>query len=598
MNKKFFEQYMHTEPLSPENKYLFLVDNQDIAFAILAAGYQPTLLLPDDDAFYSLDSFLDHMDEIALTGTYQIDYYYIPACSSKRINDELEQYFKRNSLKYQEGWTLFKNKEYLAKFENQNELKSVLSRFILRFEYNPRENPDIDKFHIYNEKGKRIGVFDMEIVDYLIDTVSFFMLGDTPYIYNHGVYEEDSGGYRLKAKIQNLLYRDCIKSTTIQRVYNLLVSQPQVQRKFSELNNQPSHWINFKNGYYDVMKEQMIAHDEKYLMINQIPFCYYPESAPQALEGGQNMKQYLNISLPNKTEQLTYWQFLGYAMTTDTRFQKFLTFKGQGGTGKSVAIAVIQHIVGTNNCSAISLQDLNRRFYATGLHGKLLNACADIPSVSMDSDDVVKKATGEDTLLYEKKGHDPTQFHSYAKLVFSANRFPKNSKDKSNALYRRMLVLEMNHIIPDTAKDRQLKEKLFSESDYIIHMAMFALKKLYDDGKFTESTHSQECIAKLRQASDSVQAFLDESTQPKENSRLLRSQVFKAYLSYCEEYEKEPLSKSNFFLEMEEHGFAAKQYNTGWMYCGLEWIDTEFKPVTTEDSVPFEQMDLVTKFQR
>jgi hypothetical protein len=34
------------------------------------------------------------------------------------------------------------------------------------------------------------------------------------------------------------------------------------------------------------------------------------------------------------------------------------------------------------------------------------------------------------------------------------------------------------------------------------------------------------------------------------------------------------------------------------MYCGLEWIDTEFKPVTTEDSVPFEQMDLVTKFQR
>jgi hypothetical protein len=114
MNKKFFEQYMHTEPLSPENKYLFLVDNQDISFAILAAGYQPTLLLPDDDAFYCLDSFLDHMDETALTGTYQIDYYYIPACSSKRINDELEQYFKRNSLKYQEGWTLFKNKEYLA----------------------------------------------------------------------------------------------------------------------------------------------------------------------------------------------------------------------------------------------------------------------------------------------------------------------------------------------------------------------------------------------------------------------------------------------------------------------------------------------------
>ena len=41
-----------------------------------------------------------------------------------------------------------------------------------------------------------------------------------------------------------------------------------------------------------------------------------------------------------------FWQYLGYCMTADTRFQKFLMVKGKGGTGKSIAISFIQ----TSHC--------------------------------------------------------------------------------------------------------------------------------------------------------------------------------------------------------------------------------------------------------
>ena len=101
---------------------------------------------------------------------------------------------------------------------------------------------------------ERIGVFDMEIVDYLIQTVPFFMLGETPYIYEQGCYYEDRKGIRLKAQIQKLIFRECITAKTIQNIYNLLVSQPQVHKWFSDVNNQPSHWINFQNGFFDVME--------------------------------------------------------------------------------------------------------------------------------------------------------------------------------------------------------------------------------------------------------------------------------------------------------------------------------------------------------
>ena len=178
---------------------------------------------------------------------------------------------------------------------------------------------------------------------------------------------------RMKYRIQKLIYRDQVQSGVIKRIYNLLITQPKVHREAYELNKQPVRWINFKNGYYDPVTGEMLEHNPDYLTINQIPFPYYPEDCEQVLQGGENIKKYLASSLPNKEEQQTFWEYFGYCMTQDTQFQKFLTLKGNGGTGKSVAVSLIQHVVGITNMSSISLQDLNKRFYATGMYGKLLN---------------------------------------------------------------------------------------------------------------------------------------------------------------------------------------------------------------------------------
>ena len=593
MNKNFLEHYMKTKPETNEQKYLFLVDNQDIAFAILSAGYPAVTLLYGQQGYHDIDSFIEYMDEIAYTGTYQMDYIYVPACSSKKTNESLEQYFQNNYLTYRKGWILFKDKEYLAKPEHLLQIKAVISDFIKRFEGQGTDQPDLNKFHRFNEQGKRIGVFDMEIVDYLIQTVPFFMLENTPYIYESGCYHEDANGIRLKSHIQKLLYRDCIKATTIQGIYNLLVSQPQVQKRFTDLNNQPSHWVNFQNGYFDVMEWKLIEHDTKYLMINQIPFSFYPDQAETVLTGGTHIRKYLDFSISDETDQQTFWQYLGYCMTTDTRFQKFLMIKGKGGTGKSIAISFIQHIVGSGNYASMSLQNLNQRFYPTGLFGKLLNACADIPSTAMESVDIIKKAVGEDTLLYEKKGQDPTQFNSYAKLLFSANEMPLNLDDKTNAYYRRLLVLDINRTIPEEEKDSKLKEKMCNESAYAIHMAMLALKQLYTDNHFIESNHSKECIAHLYRSADSVKAFTDDMLCHKVGEKIKRSEVYKMYEEYCEDNGRTPHGKSRFWEYMADKGYMIKRYSDGAYY----FKDTSVKESdfeTMDDTIenPFEQMDL------
>ena len=356
LNKKFLKHYMETNPEGTAQTYIFLVDNQDIALNIVMSGYQAICLVQEDDGYYfSADSFIEEMRSIQFTGSCQCAYHYVASCSVKWVNDKLLTFFKDAGLDGKAGWQLFKEKEYLGKLDNQKEVEKLLEQYILRFERDPREEPELSRFHLFDAKGNVKGVRDMEIVDYLVENVQFFVVGITPYYYEHGVFMEDHDGVRMKYRIQKLIYRDQVQSGVIKRIYNLLITQPKVHREAYELNEQPVRWINFKNGYYDPVTGEMLEHNPDYLTINQIPFPYYPEDCEQVLQGGENIKKYLASSLPNKEEQQTFWEYFGYCMTQDTQFQKFLTLKGNGGTGKSVAVSLIQHVVGITNMSSISL---------------------------------------------------------------------------------------------------------------------------------------------------------------------------------------------------------------------------------------------------
>ena len=587
MNIRFFEDYMKNEPPDVEHSYIFIVDSRKLAENILFQKFCVVAILDDEEGFYDTDGFLNYMKEIAYSGTYRGAYTYVPACDIRKINLKLQKYFEEECLKTEKGWKLFKGKEYLKKFEYANEVGSILSNFIEHFERVPIYLESLKKFHHVDQNGKPTGVIDMEIVDHIIDTQPFIVIGITPFVYENGKYYEDIKGIRLKTQIQQLIYRDLIKAPIINRIYSLLISQPIVQRSFVDLYNYPMHWINFKNGFFDPIENKMIDHDPKYYSINQISYEYHPEERDEILSGGEVITNYLSYSVPDLTDQKMLWEYLGYCMTLDTQMQKFLMLLGNGGTGKSVIIHLFQKIIGLENCSSISLQDLNKRFYATGLFGKQLNACGDIPCKAMDNTDVVKKATGEDSIIYERKGQDAMQFISHAKLLFSSNDMPENLEEKSDAFYRRLLVLDMNRVVPKEKRDTRLKEKMDSEVNYAIYKAVDALKDLYQNGAFTESDHSKEMIQDIQRASDSVKAFLDERIQRKKGEKIPKPKLYELYEDYCTEVDRKPLGKKKFYLVMERKGFYSRKSNGIYLYDDIQEKEEDFQLID-RDQVPFQ----------
>lgn len=436
---------------------------------------------------------------------------------------------------------------------------------------NGEKTVDLDQFHKFSSKGCPTGVYDSRIVDYIIGSEHIFIMGDIPYLYEKGVYYIDIRGNKVKAKIQKLLYEEVRTAKVINGIYNLLLMQDKLQKTYDEINCHPKYWINFKNGMLDPKTKELHPHRPEYFSINQIPWVYNPEKGTADYPAST---RFLETSL-DPEDVKTIFQFMGLCLTVETAFQYFLVLLGEGGNGKSLLISVVERLTGKENVSNIAMQELSQRFQGARLFGKLLNACADIPTDLLEDDSVIKKLTGGDTITREYKGRDATEFVPYAKYLFSANRFPYVG-DKSDGFMRRLRVIVMDKKpqIPDV----RLKEKLFNEMDFWIIKAVDGLRELLETNTLTESQRSMEKRQVIEKKNNSVVAFINECLCPLVGHNIKRSDAYKEYVEYCAEQGRTPSGKTNFFEEMEAKGYTASVLKGCYIYRNIAfsvWKESE-----------------------
>ena len=350
--------------------------------------------------------------------------------------------------------------------------------------------------------------------------------------------------------IRDLIYPQFVKSTTIKRIYDLFISDAGLNVAADTLNRYPVQWINFRNGFYDPVSREMVPHDPKYRAVNQIPHDYDPGDPPH----GTVVQEWLGsiCDTPEDVEMLC--EFAGLCMTRDTRQQKFLVLVGEGGTGKSTVIRMINLMVGPENISNVSLNQLTQRFAAFGLMGKLLNSCADLEIDALSDVSTLKKVLGEDSLSAEAKGKDAVSFVSFAKLIFSTNELPIVKAERTNGFYRRLMSLTMNKLPEKT--DPDFFDTLSADIDDFIHVSVAALERLYQRGTIAESPGSVEAVNRLRCDSDTVEAFLTEKTERVSGGRIKKADLYRQYEEFCQDMGRQSLTKQNFYRSMKAKGFS------------------------------------------
>lgn len=437
---------------------------------------------------------------------------------------------------------------------------------------------ELRQFHKINQEGFPVGVKDSAIRDGLKRELPMFILGKVPYIYEGGMYKADESGAELSTKIDGCIYPEFSRADVIERVFRLFIKDKSLEAEAEDLNAYPCQWVNFRNGYYDPTTGKLHQHDPKHKAVNQIPHKFEPGKD----QPGPTVDRFLKEAIPDAEDREMFLQFAGYCMTTNTSLQRFMILNGDGGTGKSTLLHLLEHVIGTRNLTSVSLQELEQRFSAYNLVGKLLNSCADIPLTALEDVSTIKKLIGEDLLQAEAKNKMPFTFRSYAKLIFSTNELPIVKGERTSAMYRRLLILNMNQKPERIQLD--LEDKLKAEALHFIFLCMEALARLYRDG-LTISANSEAAADQMRMESDTVEAFLHDKTSKKPGARVERGELYRIYSEYCYSEGRKELSRMNFYKALSAKGYgeartAKARYITGVSLDVSDKLDTPDTPVT------------------
>lgn len=418
---------------------------------------------------------------------------------------------------------------------------------------------------IYNSKGNPSGINYRAISDYFVNRGDIFVLGGEAFQYREGVYVEASSFVRNT--IKDMINCDTlITQSRIMECFRLIVDDTRIQKSAFEINSNPN-LINFKNGVWDINNQELLPHDNKYIQTIQIPH-EVKKAIPFKKTKLYEFFQKTGLSQEDINMILVY---MAYCMTLDYGLKTFMILYGQSNTGKSVLIRFIENLVGKQNTSALSMHELSQRFYPAQLYGKLLNSCADNGSLPLSSIENLKKITGGDQIMHEKKGKEPFFFVPFSKLVFSFNQLPLQLEEKSNAFYKRMRILHMNtELFLNNSYVNELcsEESIEEVIPYLLSLLpVLAIPRTPTSNKYVEA---------LRQDSDSIHAFITSSCTLDPGLSVTKSQLYQAYTDFCISSGRESHKKHGFMRNLRalgiEEGRDRDQREACWIGIGLKTV--------------------------
>ncbi len=237
-------------------------------------------------------------------------------------------------------------------------------------------------------------------------------------------------------------------------------------------------------------------------------------------------QRYLNQVLPDAGLQKILQEFHGYVFTRGLKLEKALILLGEGANGKSVQFEISKALFGEVNMSSKSLGDLVDRDSGNDnrakLADKLVNYGSEIRANVLDNDIFKRLVSGEPVMAREKY---KTSFDlkNECKFMFNANVLPQ-TVERTNAFFRRFLIIPYNYIIPENERDPELHTKIIStELSGILNWVIEGLERLLQNRKFTESQISNDALEQYKNETNIVKLFLDDEGYIPDNIETLTS---------------------------------------------------------------------------
>jgi putative DNA primase/helicase len=225
---------------------------------------------------------------------------------------------------------------------------------------------------------------------------------------------------------------------------------------------------------------------------------------------------------------------IGYTLLPTTYLEKFVMLIGGGANGKSVLLGVLSSLVGKSNAVAIQPDQFENQFQRAHLQGKLANIVTEIKEGGEIADAQLKSLVSGELTTAELKFRDAFEFYPFATHWFGTNHMP-HTRDFSDALFRRAIILTFNNKFDGANKDVNLGDKLKCELPGILNLALAGVARLYKQQSFTTSVSSDQAINDWKLDADQVAQFVADQCKLEKGSSTASLELYNKYREWSVE---------------------------------------------------------------
>lgn len=239
----------------------------------------------------------------------------------------------------------------------------------------------------------------------------------------------------------------------------------------------PNHIIATQNGLLDwsTYPYQLMPHTDRYYTLNYLPYEWAGET---------DSELWINFlfDVTGGNEELfdLLQQWAGYClMKNNQNEQRFMIVYGEAGTGKSVFVDVLTHLLGMENVAAVPLEKFDDPHYVTQTYGKMLNVTDESETqVEETVESHIKHYTGGTVYTFKRLYQEPFMAYPTAKLMIVTNHLPA-FKDVSDGIWRRLLIAPFDNIIPVDKRIRGLAGQIIkTEMPGVLKWALDGARKV------------------------------------------------------------------------------------------------------------------------
>lgn len=332
-----------------------------------------------------------------------------------------------------------------------------------------------------------------------------------------------------------------------------------------------------ENGVLDLRTGELRSHGRNHFITKRIP-VEFDAGATHPL-----WSKFLDTTTKGDTDvQAFLARAVGYTLTGSTREEKLFFIHGPAASGKTTFTEAVRTLLGDYAVKANFQTFLKSKGgdaperHLARLVGARLVLSSEMERGKRLAEALVKEVVGGEKITARELYHEAFEYHPQFKLWLVANDVPWVSSGDSG-LWRRILRIPFDHVVPADERDPALKLALTSDAACrraILAWAVAGCLAWQRDGLKPPAVVEESTNAYRRQM-DPLDAFLAECVEYDPLATVMVSALWLSYVKYMDASgTRRPLAKQTFNAILRERGvtqeYATVEGKTVRMWRGIK----------------------------